>query len=733
MNKTLLVWGILMCLGRALYPAETGRPFMTLFPSKATGGHIQNWMMTQDDRGVIYVGNGYGIQEFDGATWRMILSPNQSFARTFAKDTDGRIYVGSSGMLGYLEADDQGLMQYRSLLEYIRPEDRIFSYVWTVQATPAGIYFQAKERLFRFRRIASQTDSQTATENWQVQVWRPRTGFSYTFWLDQTLYVQQPGAGLTKMVGDSLILLPGGEQFTGDRVQVMLPFPPKPGCYLLGTFNRGLFIWDGKTLQPFHTDSDSLLYDGPLYTGVISPDSCFALGTIARGFFIIDPQGRTKLHLTQASGLISNTVSGLFVDRQKNIWIAMDGGIAVLEYNAPLSQFDVAAGSGLGDFCRHQGTLYASANDGVYYLDRNDGQFKHVTGITGNSQAFYFLEINQDLFITTGSGIYRIQGTVARLALRIEVLSFQMICLCRSSQDPNLALSGTIDGVILLRYDVKNPNRFRVIGRVAGVHEYIRTIVESEPGVFWLSAMDAGTLRLKFDPHNPGHPIVERFGPEAGLPLGGVTVFRLENRMFFGTKQGLYQFDAEKKRFSRAPFFAQVGLGRNPDESTIVVDRTGNIWANLGRESVVFMKQPDGSYQLQKDQLARFADEPTNVIYPEADGIVWFGTANSAVRFAPQSLQVSQVAFPALIRRVAFANDSVIFHGAQTATRVMADPAEQIIPYRFNALRFDYAAPSYLNPVANEFRTQLAGFDATWSAWNHETRRNYTNLPAGKY
>jgi signal transduction histidine kinase len=89
--------------------------------------------------------------------------------------------------------------------------------------------------------------------------------------------------------------------------------------------------------------------------------------------------------------------------------------------------------------------------------------------------------------------------------------------------------------------------------------------------------------------------------------------------------------------------------------------------------------------------------------------------------------------FQALIRRVSFANDSVIYNGTQTAASSPADPAGQSIPFRFNSLRFDYAVPFYANPRANEFRSRLEGFEKSWSTWKRETRREYTNLPAGKY
>jgi hypothetical protein len=197
--------------------------------------------------------------------------------------------------------------------------------------------FQTNERLFRFHP----PESSPAAGIWTVDVWRPQDTFGYTFWVDQTLYVQQYGIGLMKMVNDSLVVLQGGEQFANDRIHVMLPFPGKKGHYLVGTFSRGLFDWDGSIFRPWPSDADRLIADGTLYAGVGTPDSCFALGTMANGLVIIDRHGRLVQHFTQSSSFLSNTVSCLFLDQQRNLWVGMDGGVAVLEYDSPFSEYSI--------------------------------------------------------------------------------------------------------------------------------------------------------------------------------------------------------------------------------------------------------------------------------------------------------------------------------------------------------------------------------------------------------
>ena len=55
------------------------------------------------------------------------------------------------------------------------------------------------------------------------------------------------------------------------------------------------------------------------------------------------------------------------------------------------------------------------------------------------------------------------------------------------------------------------------------------------------------------------------------------------------------------------------------------------------------------------------------------------------------------------------------------------------LPYSMNGLRFEYAATSFDNALANRFQSILEGFDPHWSPWTDEPVRTYTNLPQGSY
>ncbi|MGI9542162.1 MAG: hybrid sensor histidine kinase/response regulator transcription factor, partial [Cyclobacteriaceae bacterium] len=83
--------------------------------------------------------------------------------------------------------------------------------------------------------------------------------------------------------------------------------------------------------------------------------------------------------------------------------------------------------------------------------------------------------------------------------------------------------------------------------------------------------------------------------------------------------------------------------------------------------------------------------------------------------------------FKTYVRKVTVGQDSIIFGGHQSAR------IKPVLDYSNGGLRFEFASPSLLDPQANRYQYRLRGFDETWSDWTVETKKDYTNLPAGNY
>lgn len=93
-----MISSIVLLTGFSAFAAEIWMLFTLIYPGKEIEGDTQYGSIEQDDPGVRYIGDGYGILEFDGSSWRGIYNPNLSFDRSLSKNANNRIYAGSSSM-----------------------------------------------------------------------------------------------------------------------------------------------------------------------------------------------------------------------------------------------------------------------------------------------------------------------------------------------------------------------------------------------------------------------------------------------------------------------------------------------------------------------------------------------------------------------------------------------------------------------------------------------------------
>src|SRR5688572_5857117 len=125
--KVLLVFLVLLPPGLAIGQSDLGgQPFIRIFPTVDYNAGIQNWSITQDKRGIIYVANNFGLLEFDGEQWQLHPVGNGTKVRSVAIDSRGRIFVGSQNEFGYFFPDGQGRLRYVSLADSLDPKYRNF-------------------------------------------------------------------------------------------------------------------------------------------------------------------------------------------------------------------------------------------------------------------------------------------------------------------------------------------------------------------------------------------------------------------------------------------------------------------------------------------------------------------------------------------------------------------------------------------------------------------------------
>ena len=79
----------------------------------------QNWMAGQDKNNFLFFANNEGLLEFNGSSWTLHPSPNETIMRS-VKVVGDKIYTGCYMEFGYWTRQDNNQLKYQSLSKKIK-------------------------------------------------------------------------------------------------------------------------------------------------------------------------------------------------------------------------------------------------------------------------------------------------------------------------------------------------------------------------------------------------------------------------------------------------------------------------------------------------------------------------------------------------------------------------------------------------------------------------------------
>ena len=479
---------------------ENGLPYIQNFSPKDYNAEIQNFSIAQNQRGLMYFANNKGVLVFDGASWRLIQTANNTLARSICF-VNNKLYVGCEGDIGYLKPDSNGELKYVSLLNLIPKKYRDFHDVYQIISKNDTIYFHTRNYLFRLY-------------NDSVKVWNSKIQFDNIFIYNNNFYIALRNNGIWQMKNDSLQL----SVKTSLDIRNLCPYDETR--FMICTFSDGLFFCDGKEIKRFPTEADSFLTKNKIYQGINLPNDLFAFAT-GKGAALIDKAGNLCQIVNKTSGLRDEFVINLLADKQGGLWLALDNGIARIELPSPISRYQDALGmdSFSESIVRYNGKIYSTAKRGVYYLDNNEfpyPKFKPVSNIATSS--FSLITAAGKLLDGTQDAIYEIQNTSAT-----KISDFYTQGLYVSSVDTNRVYIALLEGFAGLEYIGK---QWIEIPPVPGISLRIIAITENPDGSLWFGTEYKGlfkaNIKMKYlTKTSPQMDLdITHYGEENGLPTG---------------------------------------------------------------------------------------------------------------------------------------------------------------------------------------------------------------------
>jgi ligand-binding sensor domain-containing protein len=716
MKKLIALW-IVLCLGEIVCSQNTiGIPNIINYFKQDYNAGRQNWDIAQDSRGIMYFANNNGLLTFDGSFWRNYPIPNGTIVRSLAIDKNDRIYVGGQQEFGYFYPNGHGELVYTSLRNLLKNADNDYTDVWTIQIVGDHIFFHAYRKIFEYAHGVIKAYNSTywsflGYSNNELLAYNYENGLVYYNngqWLPRIKTGTLPAGTLLKSVIDL-----GHDSL------------------LLTSISKGLYILKGDVVTPFETrDIKDMAAKNIFGACLLSPET-IAFNTNLGGCVIMDRNGKFIQRLTKNEGIQNNNVQKLFLDKDKNLWLALDNGIDLVTYNNAIKNIFPEPNDRNSGYTSivHNNRLYLGVATGLYKTDLppKGGDISYAKSsfsLVENSkgQVWNVSEVNGQLLMGHNLGAYVINNDKATLFDNKN--GFWLFLPLYDSFPSSVIIAGTYNGLNFYNY---SNNHITSISEAR--FESARFIVKNKD-LIWAAHPYKGLTKVAFNEKNK--PVVTYYNDKKKiLSKNHNHLYRVANRMVLTTDNGVFEFDDAIDDFKPSAFFKKL-FGNAPVDY-LKEDKAGNIWfCSNKRIGVAELKA--GNYQLVyipelDDKVSGNGFENINII--DSNNVL-IAAEKGFFHINYAQYKKSKYPLTTLIRNVQESGkkDDLIFGGYPL---VNASEAKPSIGYASNTLHFECSAIIYGQQHNTTYSYYLKGFDTRWSEWNRKTEKEYTNLPPGQY
>lgn len=724
MKFCLGVVGVFYLLIQGLFAQSNlvGLPFITNHARNEYNAATQNWAIAQDSSGIMYFANSGGILQFDGNHWELFPMSNRSLVRTVYIGSDNRVYAGGFEEFGYLEAQENGKLKFKSLYDLFPAEHKHFGEIWKIIPDDNGIYIHTFTHWFYF-------------DGKQIIMLESNRNMQFSYIAEQRLFVQDKEQGLLEKRGKKLIPVPGGEIFKGD-IEIWAVEAVEENVFWIITQKNGIWEYDNLNFKKL----DAPIYDVVVKSQVFSVERLkngnLVFGTIKDGIVISDENGNVLHRINKENGLQNNTVLSVFQDMAGQLWLGLDNGIDYVEINSAFSRFDDGLGiEGTGYAAEYyKGYLYLATNQGLYAARVNREMnpiedFELIEGTTG--QVWCLNVVDSVLFMGHNTGAYIVKNkTITNIDKHNGYWNFML-----SKTNPNFILAGNYSFLAVFE---KLRGKWVYRNKIDGLDESCRVMVQDLNNIIWISHGYKGVFKCKISDDFRSFEKVDFYDNKHGLPSNiDNYVYEFNLKPVVATSDGIYQFINSTGKFYPDKYAKQIF--RNMDKiRSITFDSDSNLWFVHEGRPAVLLRMPDLTFQLIDDPFRKLENQFINgfenlKILPETKAI--YGVENGFILFDLHRVPKQKDKIKVFIRDIILTQpfDSVIFGGQIYHDSTGLQSYIPKINYEFKNIKIRYAATWYENASANKYRYILVNNDKYWSEWSLSNVKEYTNLDPGEY
>ena len=615
----------------------------------------------------MYFGNRGCLLEYDGATWRKIItSDDYNVICALATDPlSGTVHVGGIGILSFLQTAPDGGKIFVPLLDRLSTGERNFGSIYRIYSTQEGVVFLATKEVMRWH-------------DGKFLCWKfPIEGRLQSACVAGILLVQSPGLGPQRLTEDHFVSISNDPFLRSATLTGMAPGPG--GSLVIGSRQDGLFELRDGVVTPLASELNALIKAKAVRGLLRLHDGSMAVATDTAGIIVLDAENHFRDHWDEAAGLQNQTVPDPFEDREGGIWVCSYVGIERVQTGSPLSIFDEGNGlkkSSIHKVRRYHGTLYVATDSGLYRPVKGNpstGQTARCERVTGMDADSWGLCPGEHGLLVSGVGtVYELadDGRVTVIYQSSDSAGQIIPFRGRSGR----VYLGTRAGLQSLRFDQAS-HRWMDEGPVPGVIAEVLSFAEPSAGDLWVGSNDRGLFRVQFAPDDAtgqrGAATVTAFLEPPGLLSGLLNVWvglLPDGRVAACTRKGVAQFDPGTGDFHLAHEYGTQFADGTFNVGVMVPDQRAGIWVDghLTGDSLSVEQggwaqagRKDGQGSKYKSLPQQIFDRLTvlDCIYPDADGMFWVASPDGMVRLDAgawlQQPRFKLAGFSTLIRRAA--------------------------------------------------------------------------------
>jgi len=668
----------------------------------------QNWAISQSEDKLIYVANNDGLLAYNGASWTLYPTPNETIMRS-VKVIKNRIYTGCYMEFGFWNRNQQGILDYTSLSQKLNiqlVEDEEF---WNILTIDSWVIFQSLNRIYIYN-----------TENDQVNIIDTEEVIHKMYKVGENIFFQGLGKGIYKIENGEASLFLENEIFSNDEIVNI--FPEDQGLLIL-TQNNGFYTYSKGILKQSKSKFNNKISSFNIYNGIQLKSGNFALGTISNGLICFSRSSGIVFQINQSNGLLNNTVLSVFEDQENNIWSGLDNGINYINCNSPLRLYSDKNGV-LGSVyttASHQGNLYLGTNQGLFYKSLSGNEnFNLIDGTQG--QVWYLKVINDELFCGHHKGTFLVKRNQANIISKIP----GTWNIDKLESNTNLIIQGNYDGLYILE---KQKGNWQLRNKLKGFNNSSRYFEIIDQQIF-INHEYKGVFHLTVD---KSFTTAENIRIDAHLKGANSSIQKYKGKILYASKKGVLRYDDQQQEFVRDSLLSSIYNEENYLSGRIVLtDNDEKFWIfSKNSLTAVYSNNLAKVPSIKKVPLdvneRRDVVDYENITNLENQNTYILGTSSGYITLNNNDFSIND--FKVYINQIGTGAD--IGHGTLKSLYDISKKGS--FHSDENDLQINYYVPEYYKYLKCSYQFQLVGIYDDWSDWSNETSISFENLPPGDY